>query len=149
MFSLTVFRRWSTIWDNHNQNNQSLCPWLAENLHHFFIHQVPVIHGPPPGSGPQGPRQMNLNPHPQGLCYAKSLQSYPTLCDPVVALKVPLSRGLSRQEYWSGLPCPPPDPEIEPMSLTSPALVGRVFTTSATWEVHFQGLESSKFLVKW
>ena len=31
--------------------------------------------------------------------------------------QAPLSMGLSRQEYWSGLPCPPPgdlpDPEIE------------------------------------
>ena len=27
-----------------------------------------------------------------------------------------------------------PDPGIEPMSLQSPALVGRFFTTSATWE---------------
>ena len=38
----------------------------------------------------------------------------------------PLSMGFSRQEYCSGLPCPPlgdlPDPGIEPMSLTSPAL---------------------------
>ena len=46
--------------------------------------------------------------------------------------------GFSRQEYWSGLPCPPPgdlpDPEIEPMSLTSLALAGGFFTTSATWE---------------
>ena len=36
--------------------------------------------------------------------------------------------GLSRQEYWSGLPCPPsgdlPDPGIEPKSLASPALAG-------------------------
>jgi len=33
--------------------------------------------------------------------------------------------GFSRQEYWSGLPCPPagdlPDPGIEPVSLTSAA----------------------------
>ena len=47
--------------------------------------------------------------------------------------------GLSRQEYWSGLPCPPPgdlpDPGIEPASLVSPELAGRFFTTSATWEV--------------
>ena len=46
----------------------------------------------------------------------------------------------ARQEYWSGLPCPPPgdlpDPGIEPLSLTSPALAGWFFTTSATWESH-------------
>ena len=46
--------------------------------------------------------------------------------------------GLSRQGYWSGLPCPPsgdlPNPGIEPVSLTSPALAGRFFTTSASWE---------------
>ena len=46
--------------------------------------------------------------------------------------------GFSRQEYWSGLPCPPPgnpaDREIEPTSLTSPALAGGFFTTSATEE---------------
>ena len=43
-----------------------------------------------------------------------------------------------RQEYWSGLPFPSPgdlpDPEIEPASLTSPALAGGFFTTSTTWE---------------
>ena len=53
------------------------------------------------------------------------------------ACQAPLSIGFSRQEYWSGLPCPPPgdlpDPEIEPMSLTSPAMAGKFFTTSATW----------------
>ena len=55
-----------------------------------------------------------------------------------VAPKVPLSMGFSRQEYWSGLPFPPLgdilDPGIEHTFLTSPALVGRFFTTSATWE---------------
>ena len=44
----------------------------------------------------------------------------------------------SRQEYWHGLPFPPPgdlsNPGIEPESLMSPALTGRFFTTSATWE---------------
>ena len=54
-----------------------------------------------------------------------------------VAHQAPLSMGFSRQEYWSGLPCPPlgglPDPGIEPVSLTSPALAGRISTTSATW----------------
>ena len=32
-----------------------------------------------------------------------------SLCDPVtVACQAPLSMVFSRQEYWSGLPCPPP-----------------------------------------
>ena len=50
-----------------------------------------------------------------------------------------LSMGFSRQEYWSGLPHPPPgdlpNPGIEPASLASPALAGRFFTTNASWEV--------------
>ena len=56
----------------------------------------------------------------------------------LLACQVPLSTGFSRQEYWGGLPCPPqgnlPDPGIKPMSLTSPALAGRFFTTSTIWE---------------
>jgi len=49
-----------------------------------------------------------------------------------------LSMEFSRQEYWSGLPFPPPgnlpDPGIKPTSLASPALAGRFFTSSTTWE---------------
>ena len=37
-----------------------------------------------------------------------------------VACRAPLSMGFSRQEYWSGLPCPPPghlpNPGTEPRS---------------------------------
>ena len=55
-----------------------------------------------------------------------------------VACQAPLSMGFPRQEYWSGLPCPPPGdlPEqgIKPSSLMFPTLAGRFFTTSATWE---------------
>jgi len=58
-----------------------------------------------------------------------------------VAWQAPLAIEFSRQEYWSGLSCPPPgdppDPGIEPTSLTSPALAGGFFTTSATWEAHY------------
>ena len=54
-----------------------------------------------------------------------------------VAHQAPLSMGFSRQEYWSGLPCPPPgdlpNPGIEPASLMYPALAGGFFTTIATW----------------
>ena len=57
-----------------------------------------------------------------------------------IACQVPLSMEFSRQDYWSGLPRPPPwdlsDPGIGPMSLSSPALAGGFFTTSAIWEAH-------------
>ena len=47
-----------------------------------------------------------------------------------VPCQAPLSMGFSRQEYWRGLPCPPPghlrNPGIKP---TSPALAGGFFTT--------------------
>ena len=50
-----------------------------------------------------------------------------------IACQVPLSMELSRQEYWSGLPFPPPgdlpNPVIEPMFLASPALAGGSFAT--------------------
>ena len=55
-----------------------------------------------------------------------------------VASQVPLSMGFSRQEYWSGLPCPPagdlPNPGTEPANPASPALTGRFFITITTWE---------------
>ena len=52
-----------------------------------------------------------------------------------VARKAPLSMGLSRQEYCSGSPCPPPvtlpDPGIR---FVSPASAGGFFT-----RVHYLG----------
>ena len=51
-----------------------------------------------------------------------------------MAHQAPLSMGFSRQVYWSGLPYSPPgdisDPRIKPMSLRSPTLAGRFFTTA-------------------
>ena len=48
----------------------------------------------------------------------------------VVAIQAPLSMGFPRQEYWSGLPFPPPGDlpnlETEPVS---PALAGGFFAT--------------------
>ena len=61
--------------------------------------------------------------------------SYIRLCATpwTVAHQAPLSMEFSRQEYWSGLPCPPPrdlpNSGIEPMSLASPALAGGFLTT--------------------
>ena len=57
--------------------------------------------------------------------------------------KAPLCMGFSRQEYWSGLPCPPPgdlpDSGIEPTVLMSPALADGFFITGATWEALLTG----------
>ena len=54
-----------------------------------------------------------------------------------VARQAPLSMRFSRQEYWSGLPFPSlgnlANPGLEPTSLKSPALAGRLFTTSTAW----------------
>ena len=66
--------------------------------------------------------------HPTLCC----IQSCLTLCDPLDGSPPPwtahLSTGFSRQEYWSGLPCPPPgilpDPGIKPETLATPALAG-------------------------
>ena len=70
---------------------------------------------------------------------AKSLQSCLTLHDPMdYSPQAPQFMGFSRQEPWCGLPCPPPgelpDPEIKPVSLTSPASAGGFFTADTPWE---------------
>ena len=61
------------------------------------------------------------------MCACSVAQPYSTLRDPTDCIQqAPLSIGFSWQEYWSGLPFPPPedfpDPGIEPMSPASPAL---------------------------
>ena len=80
------------------------------------------------------------------LCCFSRVWLFATLW--TVARQAPLSMGFSRQEYWSGLPCPPPrdlpNPGIKPASLTSPVLAGRFFTTSTTWEVHTSRYDSCK-----
>ena len=71
------------------------------------------------------------------MCVSFSVVS--TLATPwTVAHQAPLSMGFSRQEYWSGLPCPSPEdlpnPGIEAVTLKFPALAGLFLTTNATWE---------------
>ena len=86
------------------------------------------------------------------LC-AKSLQSCLILVIMwTVAHQAPLSMRFSRKEYLSGLSCPPPgdlpDPGIELVSfvsLMSPALASRFFTTSASWEAHKVFIENNIF----
>ena len=68
-----------------------------------------------------------------------------------VALQAPPSMGFSRQEHWSGLPCPPPgdlpDPRMTTGSLLSPVLEGRFFTTSTTREVPWEHLSANVSLL--
>ena len=81
--------------------------------------------------------------HYLGLCILKilSFRKYVKVCVSCSVVsnseipwtaghQAPLSMGFPRQEYWSGLPFPPPgdlpDPGIE---LVSPALAGGFFTT--------------------
>ena len=77
--------------------------------------------------------------HVERACVLSQLSCVPLFVTLwTVGHQAPLSGGFSRQEYWSGLPRPPPGdllhPGIEPASLTSPALGGGFFTTSAPWE---------------
>ena len=55
-------------------------------------------------------------------------QSCPIFVTPcIVALWAPLSMGFSQQEYWSGLPFPPPGDLSNPrVKSESPGLVGRL-----------------------
>ena len=64
-------------------------------------------------------------------------QLCPVLYTPwTIAHQAPLFVVLSRQEYWSGLPCPPPrhlpNPGVEP---ASPALTGGFFTTQLSGNI--------------
>ena len=73
-------------------------------------------------------------------CYAvlsdlSCVQLFATLW--TVTHQAPLSMGFAGQEYSTGLPCPPPGDlpgsGIKPVSLTSPALAGGLF--SSAWEL--------------
>ena len=92
----------------------------------------------------------------QHICFSH-VRIFETLW--TAACQAPLSMGFSRQEYWSGLPCPSPghlpDPGIEPVSLMSPSLAGGLFTTSTSWEALFstiaalQGCVNFSCTAKW
>ena len=70
------------------------------------------------------------------LSHFSCVQLFATLW--TVACQTPLSMGFSRQESWSGLPCPPPGnlphPGIKLESFMTPALGGKFFTTRTPWE---------------
>jgi len=100
-----------------------------------------------PSASPENPwhgplpmlRKLNLCAFPSlCACMRSVTQLCPTLWDPTISHQAPLSMGFSRQEYWSGLPFPPPgnlpDPGIKPVS---PALAGEFFTSEPPGKPHF------------
>ena len=92
----------------------------------------------------QRPHTLQLRPGTAKYIYVRACMLSHFSCVPLCATlwtaahQALLSIGFSRQEHWSGFPCPPPedlpDPPIELMSLLSPAPAGGFFTTSTTWE---------------
>ena len=74
--------------------------------------------------------------------HAESLQSNPTLCDPMDCSPPGSSvRGILQAKTLERVVMPSsrglPDPGIEPPSLMSPELAGRFFTSSATQEAPY------------
>ena len=67
-----------------------------------------------------------------------------------VARQAPLSMGFSRQEYWSGLPCPPPgdllDPGTEPRS---PALQVDFYRLSHKGSPGIRECIAGRFFTSW
>ena len=82
---------------------------------------------------------------------AESFQSCPTLCNPCTAdPQDPLSMGFSRQEYWRGLPFPPPGDLPNPgTELESPALQENG-VLSLTWEESLeQAMAAHSSILAW
>ena len=102
-----------------------LCPWSFSGKNtevgsHFLLQRIFPTQG------------LNLGPlHCRWILYRLNHQLLNSfgrvqlfLTPWTVALQAPLSMGFSRQEYWSGLPCPPPgdlpNPGIKPVSFMFP-----------------------------
>ena len=82
------------------------------------------------------------------LSHFNCVLSFATLWSPPGS---PVHR-FSRQEYWNGVPCPPPgdlpNSGIKPVALMSPALASIFLTTSAPWEIRCL-LEFTQIQVLW
>ena len=126
------------------------CPTLCDPVNHSTP-DLPVHHQPPEFTQTHVHRVSDdIQPsHPLSSPFSSCPQSLPEsgsfprsqlfarggqfFAAPwTVAHQAPLFMGVSKQEYWSGWPCPSPgdlpDPGIEPTALTSLALAGGFFT---------------------
>ena len=81
------------------QNGRQLCPVRETNkLYNIYVYRQICI---------QLYRQIDIY-HLNILCCCSLSRVRLFAALWIVACQAPLSLGLSRQEYWSGLPCPPP-----------------------------------------
>ena len=101
---------------------------------------------PTQGSKPRSPalQEDSLPSEPPGKPKNTEVGSLSLLQHGLYPARLLCPWGFSMQEYWSGLPCPPPGdlptPGIKPASLMFPALAGGFFSTSATWEASVTGM---------
>ena len=95
--------------------------------------------------------------HTRTHTHSKLLQLCPTLCKPMDC-SLPGSSAhrilQGRIPEWMAMPSPPgylPDLGMEPMSLTSPPLASRFYTTSSTWEayIYIKSIDPLLFLFLW
>ena len=126
--------------------SENIRPYAFALLFYFFSEKITVnnnhlknvvcllVPGTVLGSGDSMEKRTDVR-----ACMLSTLSRVQLFVTPwTVAHQAPLSTGFSRQEYWSGLPFPPPrdlpDLGIKPMSLRFPALAGGFFTTRTTWK---------------
>ena len=106
-------------------NSQAASTWLTLRVQSSFITPSSALSKLLDLSGPQFFHLKNGGDRYDFTlrCFS-CVQLFVTLW--TIACKGPLFMGFSRQEYWSGLPCPSPgdlpSPGIKPMSPASPAL---------------------------
>ena len=84
------------------------------------------------------------------LSHFSHVQLFATL--ETIACQAHLSMVFSMQEYWNGWPFPSPEnlpnPGIKLASLMSPALTGRFFITSTTWEALNHQYSQGAFMLR-
>ena len=118
----------------YNQSLCPLCPMPAPLIHLSNICHVSTVHKSSQGvEDTEMKKRSTRVSRRQELFLGRDVHAYlvaqscPTLCDPwTVAAGLLCPWDFFRQEYWSGLPFPPPgdlpDPRIKPTSPVSPTL---------------------------
>ena len=134
VFHHCTFLTWENVWRVNE---------IATRVHQFQLCLLVCIHGSLIAWLYSEHRTAILMQRPNEsneVCvYAQSFQSCMTFCNQWTrACQAPLSMGFSRQQFWSGLPCPPLGASSWPRNWTHVSgiscIAGRVFTHWTTWE---------------